>query len=225
MTWVINPTVGCHYFPPGQQLPPRPLRGLLQFRCFNRGTMGVNSLPKTVTRQRRGCDLNPGPTAPESSTLTTRLPSHLLMIDCWAKFKFSQSLSLWPKCAKWSFQVSLWLLTYPDVRYRSSLSSVRTHIECCFFYLKVKTANVIIGQNGFFVEGYDISLLISIVLVLGNEWSLLLLLLLLFFWWSVKYSVSQLLYCSVQKAAVFSIIVFVAKPLYVNVLLLGFGYF
>jgi len=38
--------------------------------------MGVNSLPKTVTRQRRDCDLNPGPTVPESSTLTTRLPSH-----------------------------------------------------------------------------------------------------------------------------------------------------
>ena len=31
-----------------------------QFPCLvNRGTMGVNSLPKTVTRQRRGCDLNP----------------------------------------------------------------------------------------------------------------------------------------------------------------------
>jgi len=38
--------------------------------------MGVNSLPKIVTRQRRGRDLNPGPSAPESSTLTTRLPSH-----------------------------------------------------------------------------------------------------------------------------------------------------
>ena len=38
--------------------------------------MGVSSLPKTVTRQRRGCDLNPSPSAPESSTLTTRLPSH-----------------------------------------------------------------------------------------------------------------------------------------------------
>ena len=38
--------------------------------------MGVNSLLKTVTRQRRGYDLNPGPSAPESSTLTTRLPSH-----------------------------------------------------------------------------------------------------------------------------------------------------
>jgi len=48
-----------------------------QFCCLvNRGTMGVNSWPKTVTRQRRGCDLNPGPTAPESSPLTTRLPSH-----------------------------------------------------------------------------------------------------------------------------------------------------
>ena len=42
----------------------------------NRGTMGVNSLPKTVTRQRRSCDFNPGPSAPESSILTTRLPSH-----------------------------------------------------------------------------------------------------------------------------------------------------
>jgi len=36
----------------------------------------VNSFAKTVARQRRGFDLNPGPSAPESSTLTTRLPSH-----------------------------------------------------------------------------------------------------------------------------------------------------
>jgi len=35
--------------------------------------MGVNSLPKTVTQQRRDCDLNPGPSTPESSTLTTTL--------------------------------------------------------------------------------------------------------------------------------------------------------
>jgi len=26
---VIKPAVGCHYFPPGLQLPPQPLRGLL----------------------------------------------------------------------------------------------------------------------------------------------------------------------------------------------------
>jgi len=45
--------------------------------------MGVNSLPKIVTRQRRDCDLNAGPSAPESSTLTTRLPliySQLLLL-------------------------------------------------------------------------------------------------------------------------------------------------
>ena len=38
--------------------------------------MSVNSLPKTVKQQRRDCDLNPGPSAPDSSTMTTRLPSH-----------------------------------------------------------------------------------------------------------------------------------------------------
>ena len=53
-------------------------RAATSFQCLaNRAhTMGVNSLPKTVTRQRRGCNMNPGPTAPESSTLTIRLPSH-----------------------------------------------------------------------------------------------------------------------------------------------------
>ena len=35
--------------------------------------MGVNSLP---IRLLPDSDLNPGPSAPESSTLTTRLPSH-----------------------------------------------------------------------------------------------------------------------------------------------------
>ena len=29
VTWVINPAVGCHYFPPGIQLPSQPLKGLL----------------------------------------------------------------------------------------------------------------------------------------------------------------------------------------------------
>ena len=33
----------------------------------------MNSLPKTVIQQHRDCDLNPGPSAPESSMLTTRL--------------------------------------------------------------------------------------------------------------------------------------------------------
>ena len=40
----------------------------------------MNCLPETVTRQRRGCNLNPGP-APESSTLNTRLLSHEILSD------------------------------------------------------------------------------------------------------------------------------------------------
>jgi len=47
-----------------------PSEDCYQFRCLvNRDTMGVNSLSKTVTRQRRDCDLNPGRSAPESCTL------------------------------------------------------------------------------------------------------------------------------------------------------------
>ena len=43
----------------------------------------MNSLPKTVTRHRRDCDLNPSPSAPESSTLTTRLPSHPRLLSAY----------------------------------------------------------------------------------------------------------------------------------------------
>jgi len=76
VTWVINPAVGCHYFLPGPQLPAQPLIGLLPVLLLgeqrNDRCMGVNSLPKTVTRQRCGCDLNPGPSVSESITLTTQ---------------------------------------------------------------------------------------------------------------------------------------------------------
>ena len=48
--------------------------------------MGVNSLSKTVTQQRRGCDLNPGPSAPESSTL--RLPSHPVLTHNISQFVY-----------------------------------------------------------------------------------------------------------------------------------------
>ena len=67
---VINPAVGCHYLCQACSYPRNPQEGCYQFCCLvNRGTMGVNSLPKTVSQQRSGCDLNPGPSAPESSML------------------------------------------------------------------------------------------------------------------------------------------------------------
>ena len=62
-----------------------------QFCCLvNRGTMGVNSLPKTVSRQHHSCDLSPGRTrrtAPESSMLTTWIPSHKYMVKMCILYK------------------------------------------------------------------------------------------------------------------------------------------
>jgi len=61
VTWVINPAAGCRQ---ACSYPRNPEEGCYQFCCLvNRGMMGVNSLFKTVTRQRRVCDLNPSPTA------------------------------------------------------------------------------------------------------------------------------------------------------------------
>jgi len=68
--------------------------------------MGVNSLPKTVTRQRRKCDLNPGPSAPESSTLTTRLPSHLKSQDiCMMGLTFPRWIPLVHPCWRWTLNL------------------------------------------------------------------------------------------------------------------------
>jgi len=69
------------------------------FSLVNGGPMGVNSLPKTVTRQRRDCDLNPGPSAPESSTLTTRLPSHPSIYEV-PLFQRSNTVALRPNTVR-----------------------------------------------------------------------------------------------------------------------------
>ena len=59
---------------PGGRLPLLSARPAVTPATLKRA---ATILPKTVTRQRRGSDLNPGYSARESSMLTTRLPSHL----------------------------------------------------------------------------------------------------------------------------------------------------
>jgi len=94
----------------------------------------VNSLPKTVTRQRRGCDLNPGPSAPESSMLTTRLPSrpYQAMLSYkkkqWAVLKPLRHASFWRQphvCALSNTQPCLTSATMPQPE--------RTPFTCTFF--------------------------------------------------------------------------------------------
>ena len=108
--------------------------GCYQFRCLeNRGTMGVNSLRKTVTRQRRDCDLNPGPSAPESSTLTTRLivtyvsgvewcrPTFLSGAHCGVTVYSYISARLYIAAVRSNLQYQLWWLMNDDA-------------DCCVHY-------------------------------------------------------------------------------------------
>ena len=81
--WAINPVLGCPYFFSRPTVTPAALRRLLPvFAVWWTGTMGVNSMPKTVTRHRHECYLNRGPSAPGSSTLTTQLPRHVYICLC-----------------------------------------------------------------------------------------------------------------------------------------------
>jgi len=67
--------------------------------------MGVNSLPKTVTRQRRGCDLNPGPkiqtdvvTVAADQSFLSFVYSVLASVGfCFGK---SQVYFYWPLCGE-----------------------------------------------------------------------------------------------------------------------------
>ena len=77
VTWVTNPAVSCHYFPPGLQLPSQPLRGPVPILLLGEWwmwTVCLSLFPDSIAAA-----IWTGPTAPESSMLTTQLPSHPLV--------------------------------------------------------------------------------------------------------------------------------------------------
>jgi len=104
--------------------------------------MGVNSLPKTVTRRRRDCDLNPGPSTPESSTLTTRLPCHpACQLTDQGRDSCGQSNNRPPACSEcWSVH---WLATSSRLLYMDAVGEdnhvpgrgthVMNVVECVMF--------------------------------------------------------------------------------------------
>ena len=57
----------CEQFLPRDAMHPR---------YWHNTSRGPSAIAELLVIRRRDCDLNPGPCAPESSTLTTRLPSH-----------------------------------------------------------------------------------------------------------------------------------------------------
>ena len=127
--------------PPGPQLPSQPW-GLLPVSLLGeqRTEMGVNSLRKTVTRQRRDCDLNPGPSAPESSTLTTRLIVTYVSGVEWYRPTFLSgahrgvtvysyiSARLYIAAVRSNLQYQLWWLMNDDA-------------DCCVHYIDLPVAS------------------------------------------------------------------------------------
>jgi len=84
--------------------------------------MSVNSLPKTVNRPRCDCDLNLDPSAPESSTLTTRLPSHP-----------SLSIYLYTLCVYYLFMYCVILLCLCCVCQRQNVLLLPWFDQFCLF--------------------------------------------------------------------------------------------
>jgi len=90
--WVINSTVGCHYFSPGLQLPPQPLRGLLPILLL--GERWVWTVCLRLLRLR----FKPGPFcawvqhANHSATEPPVLPWRRYMAICVAGAAASQSV-------------------------------------------------------------------------------------------------------------------------------------
>jgi len=75
---MMSPAVGCHYFPPGLQLPPQSfLRGLLPILLLGEQRHdGCEQFAQDCYTTASRLRFEPGPSVPESSTLTTRLQSH-----------------------------------------------------------------------------------------------------------------------------------------------------
>ena len=71
VAWVINPAVGCHYFPPGLQLLPATLkRAATNFAAWWTEARWVWTVCLRLLPDSDAAAIL------ESSTLTTRLPSH-----------------------------------------------------------------------------------------------------------------------------------------------------
>ena len=84
--WIINPTVGCRYFPPDLQLPPQPLRGLLPVLLLgeqrhNEWTICLILLPESRLR------FEPGPFCAwvqQANHLATEPPTFYITLCFWA---------------------------------------------------------------------------------------------------------------------------------------------
>jgi len=152
--------IGCHYFPPGLQLPSQPLRGLLPISLLGKRwvwTVCLRLLPDSVAA--RDCDLNPGPTAPESSTLTIRLPSHPILY-CMNEWMFDFLFSGCPSICACVYNCRrLRVLYVLALMWKSDISRVTECIYMLYMYCEINPlilVNVILCFYGIFIETFII---------------------------------------------------------------------
>jgi len=144
---VINPAVGCHYFPPGLQLSRQPLRGLLPILLL--GEQRHNGCEQfawdcypTASRLR----FEPGPSAPESNTLTTRLPSHpgFIIQNANRKSYLTAQTQLSACCSggRKLPEITLVMLEAIEVSTIKTHSINRKNIQCNIFVITMTVANL-----------------------------------------------------------------------------------
>jgi len=88
--------------------------------------MGVNSLPKTVTQQRHSCNLNPGPSVPESSTQTTRLQRHPFTYTEGLKTVMDKKNHVFTNS---DYLIILWYLPTTNSKWPST-TMIKTQLKC-----------------------------------------------------------------------------------------------
>ena len=125
--WIINPVVGCHYFPPSLQLPQEPLRGLLPILLLWTGAKWVwtvclrllpNSISTAIWTQALLCiqHANHSATEPQASILSKWLDKSGWYLTWWLSSAYpvlcrkkNSSASKNPGNSFWNFVLNVGL--------------------------------------------------------------------------------------------------------------------
>ena len=91
--------------------------------------VGVNNLPKVVTRQRRGRELNSQPASCKSSALATRLPSHLVHTSTHSVHTDIHAHTFTPLCIHEVYNYCAMSGNYSHVIFYSAASVRQTNIK------------------------------------------------------------------------------------------------
>ena len=139
VTWVINPAVGCHYFPPGLQLPSQPLRRLLPIFLISEQRHNGCELPSVLWRCWLGGRKGIRPVKKQSGRVLAWLSVWSEVQTCiWPSWCHCHSLSLAP--VKSRLVLPIWYRLTQVVLEKSPLngcSCIVTVIEAKWCHIRI----------------------------------------------------------------------------------------